>query len=154
MAQKPAEKTAWEHVLGEPVVAAPGERPMKAEVNAKFDGSMKDFVEWMAQTFKNPDDMRVRVVIGSFAADEAPAKAVEHKTYSELTQKLHKMSKAAGGNLKLDETEDAITKIKVIAHQNGKINAIKWLREAASIGLKEAKDFVEALPPYEEEIPF
>jgi ribosomal protein L7/L12 len=149
-----AEKTAWEHVLGEPVVAAPGERPMKAEVNAKFDGSMKDFVEWMAQTFKNPDDMRVQVTIGNFgsAANVKPVEPI-HRTFSDQAQKLHKI---CGARISLAEAEDAIKKTQKVFKDAGKINAIKALREVAQIGLKEAKDFVEALPPAseEDEIPF
>lgn len=145
-----AEKTAWERVLDEPVIHAPGERPMKAQVDARFDGSFKQLVEWMSQTFKNPDDMRVRVIVGNFPMvnEVIPTPEPEYSSHA------HKLKNLAGTRLSLPEAEDAIKKIQRIAKKENKIGAIKACREVSGIGLKEAKEFVEALPPYEEEIPF
>lgn len=146
-----AEKTAWERVLDEPVIHAPGERPMKAQVDARFDGSFKQLVEWMTQTFKNPDDMRVRVIVGNFPMvnEVIPPPEPEYSPHA------HKLKNLSGTKLSLAEAEDAIKKFQRIAKNDSKINAIKVCREVSGMGLKEAKEFVEALPPYkDDEIPF
>jgi len=150
-----AEKTAWAHVLGEPVVMSPGERPMKTYLDARFDGTMREFIEWMTATFKNPDDLHVRAVIGN-APIATAGEPVVHMVFSEQALKLSKLTL---NRLSPEAAEDVVKKILKIAHakESGKINAIKALREMTDVGLKDAKDFVEALPPAEdeeEEIPF
>ena len=147
-----AEKTAWEHLLGEPVASPPGERPMKANLDARFDGSFKQFIEWMVETFKNPEDLRVRVIVGNFPLVEEVIP--EHHVYSAEVHKLHAMP---GVNLPLSTVEALIKRLqKMTRAGESKIQIIKALRERTQLGLKEAKDFVESLPPGkdEDEIPF
>lgn len=123
---------------------------MKAQVDARFDGSFKQFCEWMAEVFKNPDDLRVRVIIGNFPL----VNEVIPKPEPEYSAEAHKLANMAGTRLSIQEADDVVRKCQKAAKAN-KLAAIKALREATSLGLKEAKDFVEALPPYkEEEIPF
>lgn len=151
-----AEKTAWEHVLDEPVVLAPGERPMKVQMDARFDGSFEQFVAWMQETFKNPSDMRCRVVVGNFALINEIVK--EEKPEPKYSPEAHKLQNiATGSKLTLREAEDVVKKTYQAMKSTGRLQAIKALREATSLGLKEAKDFVESLParkPEDEEIPF
>ncbi len=124
---------------------------MKATVDARFDGSFKQLVEWMNQTFKNPDDMRVRVIVGNFPLVNEVIPAPE-PSYS---PEAHKLKNLSGTKLSLAEAEDAVKKIQRIAKKENKIGAIKACREVSGMGLKEAKEFVEALPPApEDEIPF
>jgi ribosomal protein L7/L12 len=160
MAERSPDKTAWEHVLGEPVASPPGERPMKAQLDARFDGSFKQFCEWIQETFKNPDDLRVRVVVGNFDLREEVV--VEHTTFSNEAQKLHALPGVAVA-LSLPQAEallKAIRKVQRSTRGDSRIQAIKMLREKTHIGLKEAKDFIESLPPPppgkddEDEIPF
>jgi Ribosomal protein L7/L12 C-terminal domain len=136
-------KTAWDHVLDEPVASPPGERPMKAEMDARFDGSFSQFVEWMNEVFKNPDGLRVRVIIGTVPLREEVIPM--EKTYSKAARDLNRV---AGHRISLVEAENVVASLYP---QGGvmmnKIEAIKVVREKVSgFGLKEAKDFVESLP--------
>lgn len=150
-------KTVWDHVLDEPVASPPGERPMKSHMDARFDGSFAQFIEWMNEVFKNPDSLRVRVIVGTVPLREEIVPSERVKTYSKEVRELNRV---AGGRISLVEAEAVMVKIwKAMPHM--KIEAIKLVREHVSgIGLKEAKDFVEALPEKpsnpdpEDEIPF
>ncbi len=146
-------KTSWEHVLGEPVVSAPGERTMKAQIEARFDGSFKQFAEWMETTFKNAADLRVRVIIGSFPLVNEIIPTP--KVHSEHAQKLAAISTA---KLTYDEAEDVVAKVWRVCLKANKIAGIKELREVTALGLKEAKEYVESLyanpPKVEDDIPF
>lgn len=128
---------------------------MKAEMDARFDGSFRQFIDWMEETFKAPDDMRVRVRIGAFA-QELPAPP-SPQVFSREALKLASISGVSGAVLTGRQAEEIIGAIFKLTQSNQKINAIKLLREKSGLGLKEAKDFIEALPnkpTFEEEIPF
>jgi hypothetical protein len=149
-------KTSWEHVLGEPVVHAPGERPMKASIDARFDGTFKEFVAWMEATFKNKDDLRVRANIGEFARDIVMAAPDVERVFPEP---VHRLVAITQGRLSLqDANRIAYTASKTMSeNRDNKVPAIKKVREDTGLGLKDAKDFVEYLqehPLPEEEIPF
>jgi hypothetical protein len=145
-----AEKTAWARVLDEPVIHAPGERAMKVQMDARFDGSFKQFVEWVTETFKNPDDLRVRVIVGTFPLRDEVVPEPE----PEYSAEAIRLRNITGTKLSLAEADALVRSIQRIASTQNKINAMKTLRDATNLALREAKEFVEALPPFKDEIPF
>lgn len=148
-----AEKTSWEHVLDEPVALPPGEHPMKVSMDARFDGSFLQFKAWMEEVFKNPDDMRVRVIVGTFGS--MPKEEIHERTPA-VSKEAAKLSTMSHG-LKPQDAEKLLGQICELIRADNKIGAIKYLREGTHLGLKEAKDFVEAVPAiltYEDDIPF
>lgn len=154
-------KTAWERVLDEPVINPPGVTPMKAELDARFDGTFIQLQEWMEQTFKNPGDLRVRVIVGGtpFASHVPETKAPAPVRTIEGARLEH-MTKHGGDvdGLSRDEAEVVVRKVFEMKPLHNKLAAIKLVRERSkNLGLKEAKDFVEQIDsdePHEENIPF
>ena len=141
-------KTAWEHVLGEPVANPPGVTPMKVELDARFDGTFAQLKEWMNETFKNPDDLRVRVIVGAVPLRPGvfPAAAASEKT-SFQTVEGGKVVALTKPPMPRSDAEDLVSKVFQMVRGGNKIEAIRAFRDATRTGLKEAKDFVETLQP-------
>jgi hypothetical protein len=154
-------RTAWEHVLEEPVVNHPGEYPMKAELDARFDGTFAQLITWMEQTFRNPGDLRLRVIVGGNVLrpeEPEPVRQVRTVEGAKLVKLLATRNIPA---MKRGDVEDVIAKVWKMSTGGDKVAAIRSLREAARIGLADAKVFVEgfstvalAPTPTDEDIPF
>lgn len=154
-------KTAWERVLEEPVINPPGVIPMKAELDARFDGTFTQFQEWMEQTFKNPGDLRIRVIVGGTPlashVDAKPVALVRTREGAKLEQ-LTKHGGTAPG-VSRDEAEEIVRRVFETNPLQNKLASIKFVREITrGLGLKDAKDFIETVdsvkPHPEEDIPF
>jgi hypothetical protein len=136
-----ATKTVWEHIIGEPVASPPGETLMKSDIDARFEGTVEQFIAWVSETFKNPGDMRVKAVVGNSGCEVGEPRKPTHITLSADAKRLVQEHQVHEG-----DAEGLIKGIRAMVRKNNNIGAIKWLRERTKLGLKEAKDFVESLP--------
>jgi ribosomal protein L7/L12 len=147
-------KTAWQHVLGENVVVVPGDRPMKTDLDARFEGTFSEFVDWMQATFKNPADLPIRVHVGGprTVGDLPPKKSeTERATEAENTVEGKALSVLSGGRVSRRDSEKVIEAIYRLmrAIPQGKereTQLIKVLRDMVPLGLSEAKTFISSLP--------
>jgi len=118
---------------------------MKTDINIKFEGTFTEFIEWMAETFKDPASLYLRVGVGS---KEAIVNVPGGQTFpvDEVTERV---ARAAGKSLfQMSEVErerfgTLVTTIRRLGRER-KIEAIKEIRQLTGLGLKEAKELVES----------
>lgn len=102
-------------------------------VRATFQGTYTQFHAWVRETFKHPDRLNLRVTVGRATPEPAPAPnllASDPRTLKGLVR----------DNTIEQKTYDHITRSLFHEDKNG---AIKALRTATNLGLKDAKDIVE-----------
>lgn len=152
--------------MDEPVVTEPGETPMKVDIDARFEGSVEQFITWVANTFKNPSDMTVRAVVGnSNRGPMAGPRVSEIEVPVFVSKPARNLAQTYG--ITEHDASKIVSELYDFLKKYNKIGAIKHIRERVvnmgagiSLGLKEAKDFVEALPAEQprpeadDEIPF
>jgi hypothetical protein len=158
-----ASKTQWEHLLEDSGVMEPGEIPMKIDIDARFEGTVEQFVAWVNETFKNPNDMRVRAVIGNASRPMPGPRLSPIEVPNVIGKPARQLVQTYG--IREDEAEQLVHEIR--SFKGDKIGAMKFLREKIAVmgakmtmGLKEAKEFVYDLPAEslkptpDDEIPF
>lgn len=94
-----------------------------------FEGTLPELIEWMQATFVNPDGIKIR---GSL--HPAVPKAPENPAILHMRAQYNREITIATINEVID----------LLRNGNQKIQAIKLVRAATNLGLKEAKDFVES----------
>jgi len=151
--------------MDEPVVMEPGETPMKVDIDARFEGSVEQFITWVTNTFKNPSDMTVRAVVGNARGPMAGPRVSEIDVPVFVSKPARNLAQTYG--ISEHDASKLVGELYDFLKKYNKIGAIKHIRErmahmgaGISLGLKEAKDFVEALPAEQprpeadDEIPF
>ena len=111
----------------------------KATMSCAFEGSYAQFHEWMTMTFRHPNVLKVKVSVGQKAEPEETNPPID-PLLSALPSRLRSLVEG------LTMTLETARNIDCMVRSGQKIQAIKAMREATGMGLKEAKDFVEALP--------
>jgi ribosomal protein L7/L12 len=139
---------------------------MKVDIDARFEGSVEQFITWVNDTFKNPSGMWVRAVVGS-----APrGSMVGPREYEiDVPASVSKPARNLAQTYCITEHDASkiVAELYDLLKKKDRLGAIKTLRERMtrvgytgriSLGLKEAKDFVDALtaeqPVTDDEIPF
>ena len=158
-----ATKTAWEHILDEPLVTEPGETPMKVDIDARFEGSVEQFIAWVNDTFKNPNDLTIRAVVGNSARPMPGPRTSEIDVPAVVSKPARQLVKTYG--ITEEQASALVGELSGFLTRCDRIGAIKRARlrmsdlgAGISMGLKEAKDFVESLleepSNADDEIPF
>ena len=134
-------------------VTAKARQSMKTEFGFKFEGTFQEFVTWMGETFKNPADLQLSIQMGAVPQQVrvvhppevfGPSSSTEDPKFRAFLGLLLNFNPdnefAAGRRAEMATHYNAI---KNQLAMGNKIHAIKIIREATGLGLKEAKDFVE-----------
>lgn len=97
-----------------------------------FEGTIPELIEWMQTTFVNPNAIRIRGSIHPVAPEYPGNSAIRYM--------------AAQYNREISATamQEVLDLLRGEHPTGGKIQAIKAVRAATNLGLKEAKDFVES----------
>lgn len=136
-------KTAWERVKDGDVG---NDGPVKrARLHCTFEGSFTDFCEWMAETFKSPEGIRVSVLVGEAPPVTLTLEERKNKSLVEICARFPAPLHPFIIDGSLDE-HTAMDIWQLTNNPNMKIQGIKLVREKTGIGLKEAKDLYESLP--------
>lgn len=135
-------KNAWEHVLGTELGTAES-IPMEAKLNCTFKGSYAQFLTWMTETFKNPDLLQISVTVGDAQMTTVSSGTpMAPPVKDPIPKTLRRYIGLAGSSM----TEADARIILGMTAKGQKIEAIKVVRDKTGLGLKEAKDLVEAFP--------
>ena len=138
---------------------------MKVDIDARFEGSVEQFIAWVNDTFKNPNDLMVKAVVGNATRPMLGPRVSEIEVPAFVSKPARHLVKTYG--IPEHDASNLVAELYGFLKQYNKIAAIKHARErmahlgaGISLGLKEAKDFVEALPAEppkpeaDDEIPF
>lgn len=129
--------TAWDKL---DTVGPEDDRTQKARLHGDFEGTLSELTAWMTATFKEPNEHRLFVSIGKPPVVQIQVHEPEPEFPYALISAFHQGSPHAYA-----EGRDAPVLREAVKQVTGgnKIQAIKAIREATRMGLKEAKDFVE-----------
>lgn len=121
---------------------------MKTDINIKFEGTYTEFVEWMAETFKDPASLYLRVGVGSKETVTAKTPSTEPESGLPLSVKNAYVTLAGESwhglsQIALENRENQLVTLCKVREKGNKIETIKLVRQYTNCGLKEAKDFVE-----------
>lgn len=135
--------TVYDHLRDETGVETvlTGRPPKKGNVSIEYTGTVADFMAWLETTFKDYKDLPIHVRTWT---PEGPATPVgTEERYPAFRAEIADL--ATRGHITTERVEAAFGDILTMVRSEQKINAIKEARALAQIGLKEAKDWVEAI---------
>lgn len=124
---------------------------MKTDINVKFEGTYDEFLAWMAEVFKNPASLYLRVNVGAKEAVQALPEKTDYVESKWPQATKNAFVTLAGENwvalteIARENRENQLIVLERHVRTGGgnKIETIKLVRQYTNCGLKEAKDFTE-----------